>query len=64
MRQYRKNFRCSDAFVADEGDEYIIRDGRGRTVERWLVEIGSQRKGVASNHFRVLVTEIVPVDHS
>lgn len=64
MRQYRKTFRCSDNLTANEGDEWPIRDGRGRVVELWKVEIGSQKKGIATNHFRVLVTEYEAEDNS
>lgn len=65
MKRFRKNFRCSDVFPATEGEEFLVREGLyGRVVELWRVEVGTQRKGVATNHFRAIITEYEPVDNS
>jgi hypothetical protein len=64
MRRFRRTFRCSDVFPATVGEEILIRDGRGHMVELWRIEIGSQSKGQARNHFRALITEYEPVDNS
>lgn len=61
MRHYRRSFKCSDVFPAPVGDWFNVRDGQGKVVEMWTIEVGNDK---ANGHFRALITEYEPVDRS
>ncbi len=52
MRTWTQRFRCSENFPVQKDEEWCVRDGLGRAVEKWRVIYA------ATGTFTVEVTEL------